>query len=56
MKIVKMKDGKSFGLANVSFADLKTIKEACKLFAAQGSAQAKKVYDAIEKEMENVAV
>lgn len=56
MKIVKMKDGKNFGLANLSFTDLKTIKDACELFAGQGSAQAKKVFEEIEKEMENVMV
>jgi hypothetical protein len=56
MKIVKMKDGKNFGLANLSFTDLKTIKDACELFASQGSAHAKKLLASIEKEMENVTV
>lgn len=53
---MKMKDGKNFGLANLSFTDLKTIKDACELFASQGSSHAQKILAELEKEMENVTI
>lgn len=51
-----MKDGKNFGLADLSFADLKTIKDACEIFGKQGSAAGKKIHELLEKQMEQVEI
>lgn len=56
MKIVKMKADNKFALAPLSFKDIKIIKEACKLYSTQGSPGAARIYQSIEKELENVEV
>ena len=56
MKIVKMKEDNQYALARLSFKDIKIIKEACKLYATQGSAGATNIFQSIEKELENVEI
>ncbi|MEQ8352137.1 MAG: hypothetical protein RH862_11675 [Leptospiraceae bacterium] len=56
MRIVKMKDGKNFGIADLSFKDLKVIKDACALYGTQGSVHGKKIAEEIEKAMEKIEI
>lgn len=56
MQIVKMKQDNQFAIAGLSFSALKTIKDACALYGAQGSALAKQIADELEKRMEEVTI
>lgn len=56
MKLLKQKADNRFAVANLTFADLKTIRDACKAFAAQGSQAAAKVAKELEAEMDNVEI
>ena len=56
MKLIKLKEENKFGLAYLSFGDLKTIRDSCKKYAEQVSAPAKKLAQEIEEEMNNVEV
>ncbi len=56
MKIVQLKDSKKFALAGISFTELKTIKDACDLYARQGSRPAEKLAREIEQQMEEVSI
>ncbi|MBU42274.1 MAG: hypothetical protein CMN76_03565 [Spirochaetaceae bacterium] len=56
MRVVKMKDGKNFGVADLSFKDLKVIKDACALYGTQGSVHGKKIAEEIEKAMEKIEI
>ncbi|MDH5680257.1 MAG: hypothetical protein OEZ36_01620 [Spirochaetota bacterium] len=56
MQIVPMKDKKQFAMAGLSFADLKTIRDACALFGKQGSTTAKELHEKIVGLMDNLTV
>ena len=56
MKLVKQNADNRYAVANLTFTDLKTIKDACKAFAAQGSKAAAKVAEELESEMDNVEI
>ncbi len=56
MQIIPMKDNKMFAMAGLSFADLKTIRDACGLFGQQGSAAAKELHQKIEKLMGEITI
>lgn len=51
-----MKDGKSFGIADLNFKDLKVIKDACALYGTQGSKHGKEISDQISKAMEKIEI
>ena len=56
MKLMKLKEKNQFGIAYLSFGDVKTIRDACKKYAEQGSAAAKKLAEELEEELNNVEV
>ena len=56
MKITKLDEVNSFALEGISFLDLKTIKEACKIYGDKGSAAAKKLLAKINKAMDNITI
>ncbi|MCB1172412.1 MAG: hypothetical protein KDK39_02550 [Leptospiraceae bacterium] len=51
-----MNPDNEFAIANLNFSELKTIKEACKLYARQGSQTAAQIADHIERAMENITI
>ena len=56
MKIVKLKNENQFALAPLSFSELKTVKDACREYAKQGSSAAKKIAEQMEKQMNEIEV
>ncbi|MDH5654763.1 MAG: hypothetical protein OEZ34_02570 [Spirochaetia bacterium] len=56
MKIVKLKQKNQFGLAPLSFSEIKTIKDACKEYGKQGSSAAKEIAEKIEKSMGEISI
>ena len=51
-----MKDGKNLALVDLSFTELKTIKDACLITGKSGSARALKIGQAVEKMMGEVTL
>jgi hypothetical protein len=47
---------KTFSLSEMNFSEIKTIRDACKLYAKNGAAAAGKIAEQIEKALENVAI
>ena len=45
-----------FAIAALDFTELKTIKDACKIYAKQGSIKAQEIADHIERAMENITI
>lgn len=56
MKIVKMKQENRFAVGHLGFNELKVIKDACKLYAKQGSAVAKKLAEEFETQMDQIEI
>ncbi|WCL50457.1 hypothetical protein [Leptospira sp. GIMC2001] len=56
MKIEIQQEAKTFSITEMNFTDIKTIRDACKLFAKNGSAQATKILEEIEKVLENAVI
>ena len=57
MKIIKLKTENQFGLAPLTFAEIKAIRDACKEYGnKKGSKAALEIATAIEKELENLTV
>ena len=56
MQIVTMKDKKLFAIAGISFAELKTIKDACGMAGKQGLTNSTELYNKIEKLMEEITI
>lgn len=55
MKIEVQTQSKTFSMTEMNFSDLKTIRDACKLFSKNGSTAAAKILEDIEKILENAA-
>lgn len=55
MKLSKQEDN-SFNLEGLSFTQLKTIKDACKTYAKQGSKASGDIASEIEDMMDNITV
>ena len=56
MKIVKLKQKNQYGLAPLSFSELKAIKDACREYGKQGSSAAEMIAEKIEKAMSEISV
>ena len=56
MKLKKMKEDKKFALTELSFSDLKAIKDSCLIIGKNGSPQALKIGAEIEKLMGNISI
>ena len=56
MKVLHNKDNNTFVFAELSFKELKVIKDAIQALGKSGSAAAAQVAQIIEKAMENIAI
>lgn len=56
MKIVPMKDKKHFGIAELNFTDLRTIKDACDFYGRQGSEAAQKLAEELDQQMQEISI
>ncbi len=56
MNINVQADTKTFSITEMNFSDVKTIRDACKLYAKNGSASASKLLEQIEKALENAVI
>lgn len=57
MKIVKLKTENQYGLAPITFAEIKAIRDACKEYGSKkGSKTALEIVEKIEKELENITI
>jgi hypothetical protein len=56
MKLVQNEDKQTFTATGLSFADVKTIRDALKAFAKGGSTQAIKLASEIESALDNMQV
>lgn len=56
MQLAKMKEDNAFALLKLTFADLRTIKDACRLYGKQGSAQGTRLAEQIDEQMEQIAI
>ncbi|MCZ8157997.1 MAG: hypothetical protein O9264_17885 [Leptospira sp.] len=56
MNINVQADTKTFSITEMNFSDIKTIRDACKLYAKNGSASAGKLLEQIEKALENAVI
>jgi len=56
MKLIKLKEANQFGIAYLSFGDIKTIRDACRKFGENGSAASKKIAEDLETEINQLEV
>lgn len=56
MKLAQQPDKQNFSASEISFAELKTIRDACKAHAKGGSAAAAKIAAEIEKFLETAVI
>lgn len=56
MKMIKMDQPNQFGLVDLSFLELKTIKDACLEYAKQGSSAALTLAKKINQEMNQMTI
>lgn len=56
MEIIKIEDSQSFNIADVSFAELKVIRDACSQLGKGGVQSALEVAKTIEEAMENITI
>jgi len=56
MQITPMEDSKTFVMTELSFADLKTIRDACAIFGKQGSLPAKELHQKISSLMDEISI
>ncbi|MCG9875531.1 MAG: hypothetical protein MH321_12180 [Leptospiraceae bacterium] len=56
MKITIQADSKTFSFTEMNFSDIKTIRDACKLYSKNGSSQSNKILEEIEVVLENAVL
>lgn len=56
MKIEIQTEEKTFSFTEMNFSDLKTIRDACKIYAKSGSNSADKILEQIEEVIQNAVI
>ena len=56
MKLIKLKEEKRFALAQLDFATLKVIRDACQEYGQKGSTRAAAIADELKKQLELIAI